>query len=315
MKVLITGICGFIGSNLAQRCLEEGWIVDGVDDLSNGRLEFLPEPARTFMKLDFSDDHVLSAIRQRSYDAVFHLAALPRVSYSVEHPVETNDVNVTKTLKLLDACKGNVPRFVFASSSSVYGGAELLPTPDNHPKNPKSPYALQKSIVEDYLKLWSDLYGLDSVSLRFFNVYGQNCLGTSPYSTAISAWLTSIKSNRPLRFDGDGSQSRDMCHVDNVVDACFRAAVSGRVSGAMAFNVGCGDRTTNLEIFQYLRDRYPKTLKIDAPTRAGDVLHTQADISRTQTYLGYEPLVRIHEGLARTCDWYDSNWEWISKLK
>lgn len=329
-RVLVTGGAGFIGSNLVKRCVDEGWTVDVVDDLSNGHVEFLPpdmtriEPGdgglsttdSTFFHCDFSMGTPIQRIRNGLYNVVFHLAAVPRVSYSVEHPLETNDVNVTRTLRLLDACRGNVKRVVFASSSSVYGGADvsLGPTHENHPKNPKSPYAIQKSIIEDYLVLYSELYGLDSACLRFFNVFGPNCLGSSPYSTAISAWLTSIKKEQPLRFDGDGSQSRDLCYVDNVVDACIRAAKHLTPLKAECFNVGCGDRITNLEIYEHLLDRYPKTLKIDAPWRSGDVMHTQADVTKIKIILGYTPLVRVHDGLQKTCDWYDKNWSIVSNF-
>jgi len=194
MKIMVTGGAGFIGSNLVNRSIKEGLNVKIVDDLSNGNKHFLSTTAlNNLMVSDFASDEVLSEIRYGGYDAVIHLAAVPRVSYSVEHPLETNDTNVSKTLRLMEACRGNVRRFVFASSSSVYGDSKSLPTSEDDDKRPNSPYALQKSIIEDYLKLYHKLYGLDSASLRFFNVFGPNQLGDSPYSTAISAWLTAIK--------------------------------------------------------------------------------------------------------------------------
>ena len=176
----------------------------------------------------------------------------PRVSYSVEFPLVSHETNVTSTLKLKDACKGNVDRFVFASSSSVYGGADALPTPPSHKKSPKSPYALQKSIIEDYLKLYYSLYGLDSISLRFFNVFGPNQLGDSPYATAVSAWLNCIMNDQSMRSDGDGSQTRDMCYVDNVVDACYKSSFSENKLEAKAVNVACGDKVSNRQILEYL---------------------------------------------------------------
>ena len=187
--VLVTGGAGFIGSNLAKRCLDEGWEVDIVDDMSNGHMEFVPHGHPVITK-DFAHPDVIHEIKQGRYDVVFHLAAVPRVSYSVEHPLETNHTNVSRTLALMDACRDNVRRFVFASSSSVYGGADVLPTHEGIKKNPKSPYALQKSIIEDYLVMYRDLYKLESCALRFFNVFGPNQLGDSPYATAVSAWLT-----------------------------------------------------------------------------------------------------------------------------
>jgi len=215
----------------------------------------------------------------------------------------------------MDACRENVKRFVFASSSSVYGGADVLPTPETEPKNPKSPYALQKSIIEDYLKLYRDLYRLDSVCLRFFNVFGPNQLGDSPYATAVSAWLTAIKKGVPLRSDGDGSQSRDMCYVDNVTDCCVRAALVADPLNAECINVACGDRTTNREILTELAKHYPQAQVTVAGWRPGDVMHTQADISKANRLLGYTPLVRFWEGLDRTIKWYESNWESIGNMR
>lgn len=317
-RVLITGCSGFIGSNLTNKCLAEGWDVVGVDDISNGHSEFLPIDFRrdwdAYIRGDFASDLVLDRIRRRQFDAVVHLAAVPRVSYSVEHPLETHETNVTKTLALMQACRGNLDRFVFASSSSVYGGADVLPTPTTHPKSPKSPYALQKSIIEDYLNLYSSLYDLDSVALRFFNVFGPNQLGDTPYSTAVSAWLTAIKKGLSMRSDGDGSQSRDMCYVDNVVDVCMRAVTHPGKLNAEALNVACGDRTTNAEILKYLKERYPASKHHDAPWRAGDVMHTQADVSRTTELLGYVPLVRFWDGLKKTAEWYDREWDTIEIL-
>ena len=314
MHVLVTGGAGFIGSNLVSRCLAEGWYVDTVDDLSNGHLEFVPHWQPVITK-DFADPDVLHEVKQGRYDVVFHLAAVPRVSYSVEHPLETNHTNVSRTLALMDACRGNVKRFVFASSSSVYGGADVLPTNEASPRDPKSPYAMQKAHVEDYLKLYHELYGLESVALRFFNVFGENQLGDSPYATAISAWLTAIKKGVPLRSDGDGSQSRDMCYVDNVTDACVRAGSMLNPLGASCINVACGDRTTNREILMALSKRYTNATVVTAPWRAGDVMHTQADVSKAKLLLGYVPIVRFREGFERTCDWFDANWDWIKDMR
>lgn len=313
-RVLITGAAGFIGSNLAKTCINKGWLVDGVDDMSNGHSEFVPHGMNFFMTYDFASELVLTKVKSGVYDYVFHLAAVPMVSYSVEHPLKTHDINVTKTLELMEACRDRIKRFVFASSSSVYGLADELPTTETAEKSPKSPYALQKSIVEDYLKVYYSLYGLDSAALRFFNVFGPHQIGGSPYSTAISAWLTAIKSGRSMRSDGDGSQSRDLCYVDNVVDVCIRAATHPEPLKADVFNVACGDRTTNLEILQYLKKRYPESTSHDAPWRAGDVMHTQASIEKTKNVLGYKPLVDVWQGVDKTIEWYENNWNQIKNL-
>ena len=314
-RVLLTGGAGFIGSNLAIELVNKGIDVDIVDDMSNGQLEFLPLNIRSKLLInDFSSDVVLNKIKTGVYDTVFHIAAVPRVSYSVEYPVETNDINVTKTLQLINACRDNIRRFVFASSSSVYGNTQSLPTITTIAKNPQSPYALQKSIIEDYLGLYYKLYGLDSVCLRFFNVFGPNQLGNSPYSTAIGAWLTAIKFENLMRSDGDGSQSRDMCYVDNVVDVCIRAGETPDDLKAESINVACGDRTTNKEVLEYLLSKYPGAKYYNAEWRSGDVMHTLADISRTTELLGYQPLVRFWEGLDRTIQWYEENWDMIKRL-
>jgi nucleoside-diphosphate-sugar epimerase len=313
MRTLVTGGAGFIGSNLSKKLVELGHSVDVADDMSNGHIEFVPDGANLIVD-DFASDAMLQKIVAKSYDVIFHLAAVPRVSYSVEYPVETNEVNVTKTLKLMNACRGNVNRLVFASSSSVYGGADQLPTPPSYPKDPKSPYAIQKSIIEDYLKLYYNLYGLDSVCLRFFNVFGPNQLGDSPYATAVSAWLTAIFSGKSMRSDGDGTQSRDMCYVDNVVDACIRGAITSDKLKAEPINVACGDRATNKEILTYLLSKFPEARYHDAPWRPGDVMHTQADVKRSQELIGYVPLVRFWDGLDRTIEWYKNNWDKVKDL-
>lgn len=315
-RSLVTGGAGFIGSHLVDKLIAEGWDVDLVDNLSSGRRENISKelPTSSIFISDFSSEKILERIRNKTYDVVFHIAAVPRVSFSVAHPLETHEANVTKTLALMDACRGNIKRFVFASSSSVYGGADILPTPPTYKKSPKSPYALQKSIVEDYLSQYWHHYGLDSVSLRFFNVFGPRQLGSSPYSTAVSSWMTSIKLGRSMRSDGDGSQSRDLCYVDNIVDACYRAAVVPDLLKAKRLNVACGDRTSNREILQYLLRKYPNAEWHSSPWRAGDVMHTQADISETTETLGYVPIVRFWEGLEKTTKWYEENWENIKNL-
>jgi len=252
----------------------------------------------------------------RNVTDVIHLACISNDPSFDLNPQLGKSINLDAFEPLVKTAKAaGVSRFIYASSSSVYGGADTLPTPTTSPKNPKSPYALQKSIIEDYLKLYYDLYGLDSISLRFFNVFGPNQLGDSPYATAVSAWLTAIYSGKSMRSDGDGSQSRDMCYVDNVVDACIRGATIDKTLGAEAVNVACGDRTTNKSVLEYLTKKYPNAKYHDAPWRAGDVMHTQADVSKTTGLIGYTPLVYFWDGLERTINWYDENWEMISKLR
>ncbi len=326
-KALVTGGAGFIGSNLTKELVSKGWQVDVVDDMSNGHLHLLePLNLRVFLpglagiyevqhgrnkedvyifECDFAHKEVLQRIADKHYDVVFHQAAVPRVSYSVEHPVETTDVNLLRSVSLLHACVGNVEKVVVASSSSVYGGADVMPTTEDAPRNPKSPYALQKSTLEDYCRLFGSLYNLDTVCLRYFNVFGPGQYGDSPYSTAVSAWCDAIKEGKVLRSDGDGSQSRDMCYVDNVVSANILAAETKNKLMGNAYNVCCGDRTTNKEILDYLTSRHPSAEVRPAPWRAGDVMHTQGSWAAAYRDFGYEPIVRFWDGLKRTLAWWE----------
>jgi UDP-glucose 4-epimerase len=254
---------------------------------------------------DFADDLLISRIKRGFYTHVFHVAAIPRVSFSVENPVSTADVNILRSIKLIHACVDTkVQRFIFSSSSSVYGGEAPMPTPLSANKSPKSPYALQKSVIEDFLQMAASLYGLDSVSLRYFNVFGPRQLGNSPYSTAMSAWCDAIKGGRPLRSDGTGEQSRDLCYVDNVVQANVLAAQAQDKLGGAIFNVACGERTSNNEILAEMRRRFPSIQVNTAPWRPGDVMHSLADISETRRVLGYKPTVRFWDGFEITLKWW-----------
>jgi UDP-glucose 4-epimerase len=315
LTALVTGGAGFIGSNLVKRLVEKGFAVDVVDDFSNGHKEFLEDVRDRIKiyKMDFADKIILSNIRSGKYDIIFHEAAIPRVSFSCEEPSFTTDVNIGKTVKLMEAavrqiphedCETSMPRFVFASSSSVYGGADIMPTPELEAKKPVSPYALQKSVIEDFCKLFYHLYGLESACLRYFNVFGPNQYGDSPYSTAVSAWCDAVKHGKSLRSDGDGEQTRDLCYVDNVVDANLIVALSEETFKGDCFNVACGDRTSNNEILEYFKKKFHGIEIVHAPERAGDVKHTQADISKIMK-LGYSPSIKFWDGLEKTIEWWN----------
>lgn len=309
MRALVTGGAGFIGSNLVKRLIDEGWEVDVVDDFSNGHKEFLSDIKSKKMKvyhMDFADEIILNNIENGDYDTIFHEAAIPRVSFSCEEPSFTTDVNIGKTVKLMEAASRShsLPRFIFASSSSIYGGADIMPTPEEHPKKPVSPYALQKSVIEDFCKMFYELYDLQSVCLRYFNVFGPNQYGDSPYSTAVSAWCHAVKNGTPLRSDGDGEQTRDLCYIDNVVDANLIVALSDKEFKGDCFNVACGERTSNNEILKYFKNKFTNIEVVHAAERAGDVKHTQADISSIME-LGYEPKVKFWDGLEKTIAWWN----------
>tara|TARA_Y100000310_G_scaffold342962_1_gene448481 strand:+ start:2404 stop:3399 length:996 start_codon:yes stop_codon:yes gene_type:complete len=325
-RALVTGGCGFIGSNLSKKLVSEGWIVDIVDDLSSGRLELVQElkirvvpvdllpqfynnssrddETVHILQGDFSHENVLKNIIDQKYDCVFHQAAIPRVLFSVENPSHTTDVNISATVRLFEACKGNVSRVVFASSSSVYGGSDILPTHEAQRKYPKSPYAWQKSAIEDVSRIFANLYGLDVICLRYFNVFGPGQYGDSPYSTAVSSWCHCLVNGLPLRSDGNGTQSRDLCYIDNVVHANILAANSDKEFRGDCYNIACGDRTSNNEILKYFMDKFSHAVRHDASWRTGDVMHTQADIARAKEELGYEPLVRFWDGLEKTIEWW-----------
>jgi nucleoside-diphosphate-sugar epimerase len=251
---------------------------------------------------------MLNHIADKNYDVIFHEAAVPRVSYSVENPSETTSENILKTVMLFEAASGNVGRIVWASSSSVYGGAEFMPTPESERGKilPKSPYAWQKFAIEDYAKIACELYDLDIVCLRYFNVFGPGQMGDSPYSTAVAAWCHAAKNNLPLRSDGDGEQTRDMCYIANTVHANILAANSDIEGGfkGRCYNVACGTSVSNNEILEHFTSRFD--VKINhAPERPGDVKHTMADLSRIQEELGYKPLITFWEGLEMTIDWWE----------
>ena len=326
-NVLVTGGAGFIGSNLVKRLVADGHTVDVVDNMVNGSLDnFSGLDVKTFIgnlvsiyesqidsrnpsqvwviEDDFASPVVLDRIHQKKYDVVFHQAAVPRVSYSVEHPVETTDENLMKYVILIKACVGNVRRVVAASSSSVYGGADVMPTSESEPKSPKSPYALQKTCLEDFSALFSRLYDLDVVLLRYFNVFGPGQMGDSPYSTAVSAWCNAISAGTPLRSDGDGTQSRDLCYVDNVVDANVLAAFSLKKFTGERYNVCCGQRTSNKEILEHLMSEFKNIEVVNAPWRQGDVMHTLGDYGAAQRDFGYVPKVTFWDGLERTLQWW-----------
>jgi len=331
MRALVTGGCGFIGSNLTRKLVEQGWTVDVVDDLSNGHLDLLSdlnlrtitsflvgnynrekdprEPQVVVIVDDFACDGVVANIVNKKYDYIFHMAALPRVEYSVQNPIHTYDVNVSKTLKLMTHAIDNIKRFVFSSSSSVYGEPWQLPTTESCGKNPRSPYALQKMQVEEIGRLYTTLYDMDFVSLRYFNVYGPGQYGDSPYSTAVAAWCDKTRSKQPLRSDGDGTQSRDLVYVDDVVSANLAAAAREEKFTGQVYNIGSSTTITNNEILEKFKSKFENIQIRHAEWRVGDVKNTLADIKAAEEDFGWYPVVRLEEGLENTFEWWGLNEE------
>lgn len=328
MKALVTGGCGFIGSNLVHRLVEEGWEVEVVDDLSNGHLEHL-EPLRVrclnsaiskfYLKeedsrkpevivhtTDFCDVSIAAKILNQNYDVIFHLAANPRVGYCVENPVATTETNFSQTVELMGYAVNNAKRFIMASTSAIYGDPMgQLPTPETANPNPASPYGLQKLCCEQFGKMFSALYDLDTVFLRLFNAYGPRQFGDSPYSTAVSAWCDKIKNELPLRSDGDGEQTRDMVYVDDIVDAFMLAAERDQDFKGKILNVGTGSRLSNNSILSTLKEKFENIEITHAPVRVGDVRDTQADISTVAEELNWKPAHDFQAGLEKTLEWWD----------
>ena len=329
MKALVTGGCGFIGSHLVRKLVDSGASITVVDDLSAGDLlnlsekdikfravhpglleRFLTQTANkkddvTVITGDFVDPIVLQHLVNHDYTHVFHLAANPRVEYSVQYPAMSAETNLMKTIELLSACrKSNIEKLIFASSSAVYGNIKNLPTKETDSGKPQSPYALQKLACEMFMQQFSDLYGLDVVALRFFNVYGPGCTGDNPYATAIASWCDKLKKNEPLRSDGDGEQTRDMVYVEDVCEVMFRFAANDANKGFVAVNVGTGFSLSNNEILRKLKEQFSNLRVQHAPERLGDTKHTRASTSKLYDCLGWSPKTNFEDGLQKTIEWW-----------
>jgi len=273
-----------------------------VDNLSTGQSIRLKDVRDTveFVKGDLVDERVSDEV-VRGVDFVLHQAAVPSVQRSVCDPTGTNRSNVTATLNLLESCrKAGVRRFIYAASSSAYGDTEVLPKTEGMPPNPLSPYALQKFVGERYCKLYYDLYGLETVSLRYFNVFGPDQDPHSEYSAVIPKFVTKLLANEPITVYGDGEQSRDFTYVGNVVEANLLALRAFEVSGNVC-NIGCGEHITLNKLIRLLEEILGVKSNVNyAAPKPGDVRHSLADITRARRLLGYEPKVMVKEGLRRT---------------
>src|SRR5262245_20993133 len=302
---MVTGGAGFIGSNIADGLARRGDRVRVLDNFSTGRHENLAGlDGVEVLEGDLRDlAHVRRAVA--GVAGVFHQAALRSVPRSVDDPVSTNDVNVGGTLNLLMACReAGVRRLVYASSSSAYGDDPALPKVETLPANPISPYAVSKLAAEHYCRTFARLYGLETVSLRYFNVFGPRQNPESKYSAVIPRFLQLALQRQPLEIHGDGEQSRDFTYIDNVVQGNLKSMEAPGVSGEV-FNIACGTRHSLLTIADaigaFLGRELPR--QHTAP-RAGDVKHTLADISKAERMLGYRPEVDFADGIRRTCEYF-----------
>ncbi len=302
----MTGGAGFIGSNLVNALVERGDNVRVIDDLSSGRTENLKDVAGQieFFKADIRDTENLSRVLV-GVDFVLHQAAIPSVSRSVDEPMLTHDVNVNGTLGLFHAARSaGVKRIVLAGSSAAYGNSITLPKVETMAPLPLSPYALQKLTCESYGRIFSDLYGLSVVTLRYFNVFVPRQNPSGEYAAVIPNFVTQMLAGRSPTIYGDGEQTRDFCYVENVVSANLLACLAEGVAG-QTFNVACGQQTSVSSLVTHLNTLLETSIEpVFAPARLGDVVHSVAGIDRAQQLLGYEPLVSFSEGLHRTVEWY-----------
>ena len=301
-RYLVTGGAGFIGSHIVRRLVGEGELVRVVDNLSTGQLARLDDvyDSIEFVKGDLADEKVSDEVVS-GVDYVLHQAAVPSVQRSVRDPIGTNRSNVTATLNILESCrKAGVRRLVYAASSSAYGDTEVLPKVEEMSPNPLSPYALQKLVGERYCKLYNDLYGLETVSLRYFNVFGPDQDPHSEYSAVIPKFIAKLLAKESLTIYGDGEQSRDFTYVENVVEANLLALRAATAPGNIC-NIGCGERITLNQLVRLLEEIVGVKANVNnVGSKAGDVRHSLADVTLAQRLLGYEPKVMVEEGLRRT---------------
>jgi len=307
MRATVTGGAGFIGSHVVDALVDGGADVVVLDDLSAGYESNVNQRASLVVG-DIADPDVVGRCVGGS-DLVVHLAAHRAVLRSVEQPLETNRVNVTGTLVVLESARAaGVRRVVAASSSSVYGGEAVLPTPESAPLTPKSPYAVTKLAGESYAKVFWELFGLETVSLRFFNVYGPRQRPDSRYAAVIPLFIDALRGDRAPEIHGDGLQSRDFSYISDVAGAVLAAASApADACAGGVYNVSGGRRYSLVEMLDVLEGQIgsrPGRHHVDP--RAGDVRHSQADISAARRDLGYEPVVSLAEGLRRTVEWFSA---------
>jgi UDP-glucose 4-epimerase len=290
-NVVVTGGAGFIGSHLATALLGEGYSVKVVDNLSGGKREKVPKGA-IFFEQDINDTAALTKIMADA-EFVFHLAALPRVQFSIEHPLETNRANVDGTVSVLKAAKdASVARVIYSASSSAYGDQEIMPLVENMPANPKSPYGLQKYIGELYCRLFSEVYNLPTVSLRYFNVYGLGADPDGAYSLVIAKFLQQRAEGIPITITGDGTQTRDFTHVRDVVRANILAARSEKVGKGEVINIGAGNNISIARVAELIGGPVEHIASRLEPH------DTRADHSRAKDILSWEPTISFEDGIA-----------------
>lgn len=306
---LVTGGAGFIGSNIAEQLVEKGQKVIVLDNLCEGKIENLSTVTNkiTFIKGDIRDEKDLDKAL-KGVDFVLHQAALRSVPKSMTRPIEYNEVNVGGTLKLLMKSKEHkIKKFVFASSSSIYGERDDFPERETDHPNPISPYAATKLMGEYYSRLFSNSFGLETVSLRYFNVFGPRQSLDNQYAVVIPKFITCMLNDESPPVNGDGRQERDFTFIDNVVEANIKAATVDGISGEI-FNVACGVSNSVLSIIDIVNKILKKSIKpVFEPKRAGDVRKTLADVTKLEKKLRIDTFIQFEEGLKRTVKWFRHN--------
>lgn len=308
-KFLVTGGAGFIGSNICKRLVSQGCFVRVIDNLLTGKKSNLSAiiDKIEFIEADMGDEKVARSA-MKDIDVVLHQGALPSVPRSVDDPAATHKHCVDATFTLLLAARdAGIKRFVYASSSSAYGDTPTLPKIETMPVKPLSPYAVAKLVGEYYCSVFNTVFGLETVSLRYFNVFGPNQDPTSQYAAAIPAFVTAILRDKPPTIYGDGEQSRDFTYVDNVVDANLLAARARQTKGEVV-NIACGQAVTVNEIIEMINDIVgKKVVPVYTDPRPGDIKHSLADISLAKKLIRYKPAVSFKQGLEIAIDWYRDN--------
>lgn len=309
---LVTGGAGFIGSNLCEVLLNSGYKVRCLDDLSNGKQEnidlFIKNPNYTFIKGDVRNlDTCIKACE--SVDYVLHQAAWGSVPRSIELPLLYEEINIKGTLNMMEAARQNgVKKFVYASSSSVYGDEPNLPKQEGREGNVLSPYALTKMVDEEYGKLYTKLYGLDTYGLRYFNVFGKRQDPNGAYAAVIPKFLKQLLNDEQPTINGDGKQSRDFTYIENVVEANLKACKASHEAAGEAYNIAFGGREYLIDIYDKLCKALGKDIKpIFGQERKGDIKHSNADISKAKTLLGYDPEWSFERGIVAAIQWYKEN--------
>ena len=309
---LVTGGAGFIGSNLCEAITDMGYQVRCLDNLSTGKQEnvdiLADRPNYTFIKGDIRDlDTCMAACR--GVDYVLNEAAWGSVPRSIEMPLLYEEINIRGTLNMMEAARQNgVKKFVFASSSSVYGDHPVLPKVEGQEGNLLSPYALTKRVDEEYAKLYKKLYGLDTYGLRYFNVFGRRQDPDGAYAAVIPKFIKMLLHDEVPTINGDGKQSRDFTYIDNVIEANLKACLASSEVAGNIFNVAYGGREYLIDIYYDLCKALGKNVEPHfGPDRAGDIKHSNADISKAKKLLGYDPDYDFEKGIALAIDWYKEN--------